>query len=181
VAKAARQPTTQTWSTLQAVHPLVIEICLSPSQAGPWLVEQIVAERVQVRWRGVRPAGASVDDFWQGSLPTLDFADNSATKLVAGPPGSGIMLGSIVLFGVEVVREEIEMLRPAAVMPVSVSSRLTAKAWVAEAVEHFPRKSQEGPGDYAARLKRHAPKDWHIRTIENEVARLAQNPHKSRD
>jgi hypothetical protein len=113
MAKADRKSTPATWEPLHAVQELVVGICLSPSRAGPWLAEQIAAKQVRVQTRAVHPANTSsaeIERFWQGSLlPTLDFADCSATKLVALPSGVGAY--PITLFGIEVVREDIEALR----------------------------------------------------------------------
>jgi len=115
VAKVDRDSKPETWITLQAAHPLVVAICVSPSLAGPWLVEKIAAKQVRVRWRAVCPAGesVSVEDFGQGRLPTINFADCSVTKLVVAPPET-VVTGfcSVTLLGVEVVREDIEAPRP---------------------------------------------------------------------
>jgi hypothetical protein len=50
------------------------------------------------------------------------------------------------------------------------SSRITAKAWVADAVKRW--RPQEGEEDYAARLQTHAPKAWKKKTIQNALSGL---------
>jgi hypothetical protein len=125
MAEAVRKSTV-TWVSLQAAHPLILEICLSPSQAGPWLAGEIAAERVHVRWRMVHPASTTtveLESFWQGSLPAFDFVDCSVTKRVHAPPGTVVGFCQITLFGVEVVREEIEAQRVGAAVPVSRKKR----------------------------------------------------------
>jgi hypothetical protein len=114
VAKAENNPTPEPWCTLQAVHPLVLKICISPSQAGPWLAKLIFTTRqVRARWREVHPvstSAAEIESFWRGSLPTLDFADNSATKFVIHP--TEMAPCPVILLGFEVVREDIVAQRP---------------------------------------------------------------------
>jgi hypothetical protein len=115
VAKAKDKPTAETWDTLQAAQPLIVKICLSPSQAGPWLAEQVFgAEKtVQIRWQKIDPLDARIEDLGRGSLPTINFADNSIAKLVVLPPEAGAVgLYPVTLLGVEVLRESIIALRP---------------------------------------------------------------------
>lgn len=115
MAKAKDKPTAETWDTLQAAQPLILKICLSPSQAGPWLAEQVFgAEKtVQIRWQKIDPLDARIEDLGRGSLPTINFADNSIAKLVVLPLEAGAVgLYPVTLLGVEVLRESIIALRP---------------------------------------------------------------------
>jgi hypothetical protein len=115
VAKAKNKPTAETWDTLQAAQPLILKICLSPSQAGPWLAEQVFGteKTVRIRWQKIDPLDARIEDLGRGSLPTINFADNSIAKLVALPPEAGAVgLYPVTLLGVEVLRESIIALRP---------------------------------------------------------------------
>jgi hypothetical protein len=151
MARADSKPTSVTWTPLCAAHPLIVKICLSPSEAGPWLVKQIAAERVRVRWRDVRPADPAVKDFWQGSPPTIDFADCSVTKLVVAPPGTVVGLCPVILLGVEVVREDlVEAQRPAfpsaieSVTPEPVAMTAEQKRrWLRTAKRARPRRPGE--------------------------------------
>jgi hypothetical protein len=115
VAKAKNKPTAETWDTLQAAQPLILKICLSPSQAGPWLAEQVFGteKTVRIRWQKIDPLDARIEDLGRGSLPTINFADNSIAKLVALPPEAGAVGPyPVTLLGVEVLRESIIALRP---------------------------------------------------------------------
>jgi hypothetical protein len=115
VAKAENKPTAETWDTLQAAQPQILKICLSPSQAGPWLAEQVFSaeKMVRIRWQKIDPLDARIEDLWRGSLPTINFADNSIAKLVALPPEAGAVgFYPVTLLGVEVLRESIIALRP---------------------------------------------------------------------
>ena len=144
MAKADHQSTT--WITLKEAQLLVVEICLSPSRAGPWLVEQIAAKRVRVRWRGVDPPGAAVEDICPND--TIDFADCSVTKLVVAPPGTVVGLCPVTLFGVEVVREDIEAQRalpsiePIATSVPVVMTAAQKREWLHKAKRK--RRRQEG-------------------------------------
>jgi hypothetical protein len=157
MAKAARKITPLTWIPLHEAHPLVIEICLSPSQAGLWLAEQIAAKRMRVRWRAVRPASTSaveIEGFWQGSLPTLDFADNSATKLVIAPPGTVVGFCPITLLGIEIARQDIEPLLPVAAKKTAdrPTILLEPKVWFEAARREHPQRRGEDLSAYAERL-----------------------------
>jgi hypothetical protein len=114
VAEAENKSTAETWDTLQAARPLILKICLSPSQAGPWLAEQVfVTKLVRIRWQKIDPPDARIEDFERGSLPTVNLADNSIAKLVVARPEDGVVgLYPITLLGVEVLRESIIALRP---------------------------------------------------------------------
>src|SRR5262245_23000505 len=160
MAEADSKPTSETWTPLSTVHEPIVEICVSPSEAGPWLVERITTEKVRVpgkvrvRWRSVRPAGASINDFWTGSPPAIDFKDNSATKIVVLPSEAAtglysfVLLGSVTLLGVEVVREDIKPIATPA--PVVTLNR---KDWFRIAKRTFPRRPGETKADYAAGLR----------------------------
>jgi hypothetical protein len=160
MAKADRKPTTETWVTLQAAQELVIEICLSASEAEPWLARQIAAKQVRKRHRAVRPASTSaaeIESFWQGSLPNIDFADNSATKLFPAPIEGTVALCPVTLLGVEVVREDIEAQRAAfPVEPAASAPAATAKLkpgdWLRIAKRTHRRRQGESKTDYAVRL-----------------------------
>jgi len=164
MAEADRKLIPVTWTPLSAVHEHVVKICISPSEAGPWLVKQIAAKppRVRKRHRGVRPAGASIDDFWTGSPPTIDFADNSATKLAVLPPGAGAA-GTyfVTLLGVEVVLEDIKaqqsafpsaILEPVTPEPVAMTAE-QREEWLRTAIRTFPCRPGETKPVYAARLR----------------------------
>jgi hypothetical protein len=114
VAKAENKSRVETWDTLQAAQPLVLKICLSPSQAEPWLAEQVfLTKLVRIRWQKIDPPDARIEDFERGSLPTVNLADNSIAKLVVARPEDGVTgLYPITLLGVEVLRESIIALRP---------------------------------------------------------------------
>jgi hypothetical protein len=136
------------------------------------LVEQIAAKQVRVRWRAVRPASAAVDDFWQGSLPTLDFADNSATKLVVAPPGTVVGVCPVTLLGVEVMREDIEALQPGALqLP---AAPMTPKECFARLKDQYPRQPGEDNPAYAERLyplmRAQLGEDaWRLETLKRRV------------
>jgi hypothetical protein len=119
VAKADNSHTPVTWETLQEVLPLVLKICISPSEAGPWLAGLIADKLVRRRWQKVRPASTSAAElelFWRApqdaldQLPTLDFVDNSARKLVTFP--GEMMPCPVILSGFQVVREDIAAQQP---------------------------------------------------------------------
>jgi hypothetical protein len=180
MAEADHNPKTETWGTLQAAHPLVVKICLSPSEAGPWLVKQIAAEKVRVRSRSVRPAGASID--WKGSPPTIDFADNSVTKLVVAPPGTVVGLCPVTLLGVEVVLEDIKALHLSIepVTPESVTPKLVAmtaeqkRVWLRKAKRDRQwRPDEETFREYAKEMtalqKTVCSNPWSVQTMERRL------------
>jgi hypothetical protein len=112
MAKADQQSTSITWTRIRDIFPIVLEICGSPQYCGPWLFEQIANCRVRWQAKATRPPDEPLDNFWQGSPPSIDFEQCTATKLVPAPPGTVVGLVSITLFGLEVVREDIEALGP---------------------------------------------------------------------
>ena len=158
MAKVDRDSKPETWITLEAAHPLVVAICVSPSLAGPWLVEKIAAKQVRVRWRAVCPAGesVSVEDFGQGRLPTINFADCSVTKLVIAPPETVAGFCSVALLGVEVVREDIEDIeapRPAFPTPLPAEiPKQKPKDWVRIAKRNHPRRPGETHREWTKRM-----------------------------
>jgi hypothetical protein len=108
--KARQDLTSVTWTWVRDIYPLILqEICGSPQSCGPWLVKQIAADRV--RWRSVDPPNEPHDNFWQEPLPTIDFEECTATKLVVATTPGVVGLVSITLRGFQVVREDIEALR----------------------------------------------------------------------
>jgi len=111
MAKADQQSTSITWTWVRDIYPIVLEICGSP-QCGPWLAEQIANSRVRSRAKATRPPDEPLDNFWQGSPPSIDFEQCTATKLVPAPPGTAAGLASIILLGLAVAREDIEALGP---------------------------------------------------------------------
>jgi hypothetical protein len=111
MAKADQQSTSITWTWVRDIYPIVLEICGSP-QCGPWLAEQIANSRVRSRAKATRPPDELLDNFWQGSPPSIDFEQCTATKLVPAPPGTAAGLASIILLGLAVAREDIEALGP---------------------------------------------------------------------
>jgi len=172
MVEADRQCIAVTWITLKEAQPLVEEICLSPSRAGPWLAEQIFAkpQRVRMRHRGVHPASTSpakVESFCEGSLPTIDFADNSVTKLVVAPPGTVVGLCPVTLLGVEVVLNDIKALHlsiepvtPEPVTPKPVAMTFKQKmGWLRTTTRKHPRQPGEQQVEYAARMVKQMKED----------------------
>jgi hypothetical protein len=127
MAKADQQSTSITWTWIRDIHPIVLEICGSPQYCGPWLVEQIANCRVRWRAKAKRSPNAPLDNFWQGSAPSIDFAECTATKLVPAPPGTVVGLVSITLLGLAVVREDI-----------AIHDRLTVSPSVENRIEPSP-------------------------------------------
>jgi hypothetical protein len=141
MAKAKLEPTSVTWIWVRDIYPLILEICGSPQYCGSWLAEQIAAGRVRWRPKATRPPNEPLDNFWQGSPPSIDFAECTATKLVPAPPGTVVGLASITVLGLEVVREDFEAQRP-----------MEPKVWFAAVRHHHPRNAGESVTDYAHRL-----------------------------
>jgi hypothetical protein len=115
VAEAKNNSTTETWTTPQAAHPLILKICVSPSLAGPWLAKQVfVTRQVRVRWQEMRPPSASAEVFLRPDrLPTVNFPDNSVETWE--PPSlesCAVGICPVIMLGVEVVREDIVAQRP---------------------------------------------------------------------
>jgi hypothetical protein len=68
-----------------------------------------------VRWRAkaTLPPNEPLEDFWQGSPPSIDFAECTATKLAVLPSGAGAVGPySITLLGLQVAREDIAIYGP---------------------------------------------------------------------
>jgi len=129
VAKADNSHTPETWNTLQAVYPLVLKICISPSEAGLWLAGLIFTTRqVRARWLGVRPASTSAEIFFSpDTLPTLNFSDNSAETWEAPSVESGVVgICPVIMLGIEVVREDIAAQRPGVEAELAQSQQSTA-------------------------------------------------------
>jgi hypothetical protein len=116
-----------TWTWARDIEFLILEkICGSPQLCGPWLVEQITANRVRSRSENKAP-----DDFWQGdpSSIEIDFKNCTATKWAIHPTEA--VPYPIILFGLRVVREDIGNLIAAAELHQvgDVSSVLAKKNW----------------------------------------------------
>jgi hypothetical protein len=111
MAPAGCEPTS-TWTQVRDLEPLLLEICGSPSYCAPWLAKQIAAGLVRWRARATDPPDEPLDKFWQRSTPVIDLKDCKATGLVVAPPGTMVGLCPVTLFGLEVVREDVEALRP---------------------------------------------------------------------
>jgi hypothetical protein len=112
MAPAGRK-STPTWTWVRDLEPLILEICGSPSYCGPWLVKQIAAGLVRWRARATLPPDEPLDSFWQRSNPAIDFKDCKATGQVINPPETIVGFYPVTLLGLELVREDIEALRPA--------------------------------------------------------------------
>jgi len=129
VAKADNSHTPETWDTPQAVYPLVLKICISPSRAEPWLARAIfVDQRVRVRWQEIRPASTPVEIFFRPDrLPTLNFSDNSAETWELPPRESGVVgICPVTMLGIEVVREDIMAQRPGVEAELAQSQQSSA-------------------------------------------------------
>ena len=107
MAKAGRNSRPITWIWVRDIYPVVLEICGSPQYCGPWLVEQIATCQVRCRAKATLPPGEPLNNFWQGSLPSIDFAECTATKLVVAKTPGVVGLVAITLLGLQVVREDI--------------------------------------------------------------------------
>jgi hypothetical protein len=110
MAKARQDLTSVTWTLIRDIYPLILEIWVSPQYCASWLAEQIAGGRVRWRTKATRPPDEPLDDFWQGSPPSIDFAECTATKLVPAPPGTVVGFFSVTLLVLEVAREDIEAL-----------------------------------------------------------------------
>jgi hypothetical protein len=109
MAKASRDSTSITWIWIWDIYPGILKICGSPQLCGPWLIAQIAAGRVQ--WRANTPlTDEQRKSFWQNSSPSINFMENSATKLEVAPPGTVTGLYHNTLLGLEVAREDIKAL-----------------------------------------------------------------------
>jgi hypothetical protein len=130
-----------------------------------------------VRWRAkaTRPGNEPLDNFWQGSPPTIDFKACTARKMVIAPPRTVVGFVYITLLGLEVVRENIEAQRtapePSKQIPTSL---LEPKDWFVAARQEHPRLSHERLTGYAGRLheimkKAPVTKLWSEKTIRRRL------------
>jgi hypothetical protein len=165
MAKAGRKltPSPGTWTLVRDLEPLVLEICGSRSYCGPWLAKEIAAGRVRWRARAANSPDEPLDGPWQGPIPIIDLKDCTATKLVVAPPGTVVGICSVTLFGLEIVREDVEALR------ALFSRKEGLEEWVhAEMMRDPPKKGDRG---YTRRLwGRRLDKAITLKTVQNLVS-----------
>lgn len=124
MAKAQTKPTSVTWTWVRDIESLILEIYGSPQYCGSWLAEQIAADRVRWQAKATLPPNEPLDDFWQGSPPSINFAECTATKLVVHP--TEVALVSITLLGFQVAREDIIAIHASLIAPPTSESHTQA-------------------------------------------------------
>jgi hypothetical protein len=124
MAKVETKPTpARAWA--RDFYPGILEICGSPQYCGPWVVKEIAARRMQWWCKATCPPNEPLDDFWQGSPPSIDFENNTATKLVVHPTEATLV--SITLLGLQFAHEDIATKSKTPAEPEPT----TAQGWIA--------------------------------------------------
>jgi hypothetical protein len=103
MAKPAAKTTT--WRTLIKERDHVAQECLSQKYAERRIEERLAAGDLDWRARAVIPTGYPTDGFWKGSV-SIDWADNSARKLIGVDVPMTIAFEYATLVGVEVRRRQ---------------------------------------------------------------------------
>jgi hypothetical protein len=160
MAKAAGKPT-RTWILWSEALEPVCKVFLSLPYAEQWLVEQLAAEPQRIEWRAraIDPPGHPLEGFWRGLL-TVNSADNSVSSLVVLTSGA-VGLYPVTLYGLEVVREDIEAALPS--VPghppavekepkTTAAGRIPTKDWYAWARKEYPKQRGESIAQWAKRV-----------------------------
>jgi hypothetical protein len=175
MAKVGRKSTSTTWIWIRDAYSAILEIVGSPQDCGPWLVEQIVAERV--RCRAKKSTAADDKNFWQSgtphtaSWPIVNFAACTATRDVV-PQIDGVLLVRETLSGLAVVREDLEALGVVTTTsPAKSTSPATAIQWPWQENPALIRK--EGSPARRVQLECEARLDPTIRFLSTSKKRAA--------
>jgi hypothetical protein len=173
MAMAVRKPTPIKWVPLKEALKIAERALLSRQYAELWLREQLAAGQIRWQAKGVRPSDYPINEFWKDLKDnTINWEDNSADKRgilkiglsehyrQQGEPPVVPPVGVIAtLYGIEVVREDVEAL---------LRGNLgTLKGWLTEWAKNNPHKDDEQMGEYAAAARaairsdpRTADKEW---------------------
>jgi hypothetical protein len=163
MAKAQTKPTPVTRAWARDICPVILEICGSPQYCGPWLVKEIATRRVRWWCKATCPPYEPLDDFWQGAPPSIDFENNTATKLVVHPTEATLV--SITLLGLQIARADIERLiapaelaEPPSAQSIDVPEPIGAKSWIASKARNLKKEDKIPPGikitDFAKLLEK---------------------------
>jgi hypothetical protein len=166
MAKAAAKPT-RTWISWRQALELVAKTFLSIQYAEQWLLEQLAADGIEWRVRAIDPPGHPLEGFWRGQV-TVNSADNSVSSFVAyaSKAGPSLALVPVILYGLELVREDVEARLPRA------GKELAPKEWMANEVKLYPPPKGRGIVAWAKARARHMKDDlgeekaWSWETIK---------------
>lgn len=119
---------------------------------GPYAekrIPEMLAART-VRWRHtfVDPADYPVDGFWQLGGVSIDWAQSIASAPIALHTSSGMAIGFVTVYGIQIAREDIEVL-----LPEGMRHQESFKELLVGLAQDHPHADGEQMMHYARRLK----------------------------